>query len=83
LKFSQGKQEVTLNFDEPNNGQNSPNVLTFIKEFQRGINFTKSKSQRILSRKSRVKVRSNFYYQKGEKKLRKNFDEPVNNQNPP
>jgi len=42
LEFPQGKQEITLDFDEPDNGQN-PLKLTFTKEFQKKVNFTKSK----------------------------------------
>jgi len=43
LEFPQGKQEITLNFDELDNGQNSP-WLTFTKEFQKEINLTKTKN---------------------------------------
>jgi len=46
LEFPQGKQEITLDFDEPGKGQN-PLQLTFTKDFQRKINFTKSEGQGI------------------------------------
>jgi len=46
LEFSQGKQEITLDFDELDNSQN-PLQLTFTKEFQGRIH-SPIKSQKPL-----------------------------------